>query len=79
MQNITINFYNELYKDLVEITVGNRIEKQRMIRNLSQRDLANAIGVSSSTIEHYESSKTYPSSKILVKISEVLKMPIRIF
>lgn len=78
-QNIPINFYEELYRDLDDTTVGNRIEKQRMIMNLSQRDLANIIGVSSSTIEDYESYNVYPSPETLVKISKALKKPIRYF
>lgn len=74
-QNITIDYYSELYKNFPETTVGNRIEKQRLIKNLSQSDLGSAIGVSSSTIEDYESSKTYPSPTILSKISNALKTP----
>ena len=78
-QNIAINFYEDLYIDLDETTVGNRIEKQRMIRNLSQMDLADVIGVSRSTIEDYESSMTYPSPKISLKIFQVLRKPLEYF
>ncbi|KZL93626.1 helix-turn-helix transcriptional regulator [Clostridium magnum] len=79
IQNITVNFYKELYKDLDEPTVGNRIEKQRMIMNLSQRDLANVTGVSSSTIEDYESSRVSPSPNALLKMSKALRKPLECF
>ena len=71
--------YEELYKNLCEETVGNRIEKSRLIKNLSQYQLGKLIGVSHSTIQDYESGMCFPSPAILVKISKVIKRSIEYY
>lgn len=68
------------------IKVGNNIRKYRLIYNanigeLTQKDLANKIGVSVSMIGALESKNTHQGISIfnLYKISEVLEVPINNF
>ena len=79
VQQVRINLYGELYKDFDEKTVGNRIEKSRLIKNLSQSKLGKLINVNHSTIQDYESGMCFPSTNILTKISKVLNMPIEYY
>ena len=47
------------------------IKDARELRGLSQRDLADAIGVAPNTLHGYESGKHDPKSELLVKIAAV--------
>lgn len=71
--------YEELYKNLCEKTVGNRIEKSRLIKNLSQYQLGKLVGINHSTIQDYESGMCFPSPDILVKISKALNKSIEYY
>ena len=45
--------------------LGQRLQEQRILRNLSQKQVASAIGVSASVISNYESNERTPSTEIL--------------
>ena len=48
-------------------------------KNISQRGLGLALGLSDKTISSYESSRSYPNLELLPKISEILEKPIEYF
>lgn len=54
------------------MTLGEKIEKYRKQKNLTQQELGNALFVSDKTISSWEKNRTEPSLDLLVKLSEVL-------
>lgn len=50
----------------------NRIAELRKLNNLSQRELANAVGVSDISVSKWENGKTYPTGENLRKLAEIL-------
>ena len=50
---------------------GNKLKKLRTGQKLSQRELADRIGVAKSVISYYESGDRYPSYDVLIKISHL--------
>lgn len=78
-QKLEFNYYYELHKNLEEITIGNRIEKQRLLKNMKQSELAITIGASRGAIEDYESSSAYPSPVVIKRIAEILNKPLHYF
>ena len=53
--------------------LGERLQKQRQILKLSQKEVAVAIGVSSSVISNYESSERVPSVENLMSLANLYK------
>jgi putative transcriptional regulator len=51
--------------------VKNRIKIERVIKNLTQEDLANRIGVSRQTINSIESGRYNPSTTLALKLSDI--------
>lgn len=54
----------------------NNIKVQRAIHDLTQADLANAIGVSRQTINAMEKNKYVPSTVLALKIARLFKKPV---
>ncbi|MDX5980776.1 helix-turn-helix transcriptional regulator [Exiguobacterium profundum] len=52
--------------------MGNRVKEHRVEKNLTQSDLAEAIGVTRQTIGLIESNKYNPSLKLFIAIARVL-------
>lgn len=50
----------------------NRIRETRLLRGLSQADLAGKVGVSRQAIGQYESNERRPGGEILVRLAQVL-------
>lgn len=50
---------------------GTILKELRMQSNLTQKQLAERIGVTKSVVSYYESQERYPSPDILVKIAKV--------
>lgn len=65
-------------KDL-NIQIGKRIRKQRKIRNKSQTDLGQAIGITFQQIQKYENGVNRVSAATLYSIAKVLGVPITYF
>ncbi|MDO8570572.1 MAG: helix-turn-helix transcriptional regulator [Candidatus Daviesbacteria bacterium] len=57
--------------------LGEKVKKYRKSRNLTQIQLAVAIGISSSYMSAIEQGARYPSLKVLQKISKVIKIDIK--
>ena len=51
----------------------NTIKVQRAIKNITQADLAEAIGVSRQTINTIESGKYVPSTVLAIKLAQYFK------
>lgn len=54
----------------------NNIRVERAIKNITQADLATAVGVSRQTINTIESNKYIPSTVLALKISRVFGKPL---
>jgi transcriptional regulator with XRE-family HTH domain/KaiC/GvpD/RAD55 family RecA-like ATPase len=61
------------------LKLGMRLRDLRIKRGLSQKDLADLVGVTSSTISQVESNLIYPSLPALVKIAEILSVEVGSF
>ncbi len=57
----------------------NTIKVQRAILDLTQEDLAKAIGVSRQTINSIEKSRYVPSTVLALKLSAIFKIPVNEF
>ncbi|WP_026897445.1 helix-turn-helix transcriptional regulator [Daejeonella oryzae] len=53
----------------------NKIKIERAIKNLTQADLAELVGVSRQTINTIESGRYVPSTVLALKISKVFGVP----
>lgn len=51
--------------------LGERIKEQRELKKLSQKGLADKIGVSASIVSNYENSERTPSLEILMSLARV--------
>lgn len=54
----------------------NTIKVERAIKNMTQQDLATAIGVSRQTINSIESGKYVPSTVLALKMSALFGKPV---
>ncbi|MFA6083638.1 helix-turn-helix transcriptional regulator [Mucilaginibacter sp.] len=54
----------------------NSLRVERAIKNITQADLADAIGVSRQTINTIESNKYVPSTVLALKIARVFEKPV---
>jgi transcriptional regulator with XRE-family HTH domain len=61
------------------INIGNKIKGARKIKNITQDELAFAIGVSDKSISAYESGRISPPLPILDKIAKETNMPMGYF
>lgn len=51
--------------------LGERLSEQRMLKNLSQKEVADIINVSPSIVSNYERSERVPSLEILVSLARL--------
>jgi len=72
--NLKYNIYYELYKDLPEDSIGSLIKKYRVIKIMTQQQLADKVGVNRSTINDYEWNLCIPSKNILIDLEKVLEI-----
>ena len=59
-------------KDFNSTATGKRIKELRKECELSQKTLADKIGVAQNTIAQYESGIAKPSLEVLVKLAQIL-------
>ncbi len=57
----------------VEIILKNRLKEERINFGISQKELAQLVGVSRQTINSIENEQFYPTTKLSLIICEVLK------
>jgi Zn-dependent peptidase ImmA (M78 family) len=60
-------------------SIGERIKQGRQIRGYSQRELANAAGVSAQAISKYERDRDVPGSGVLIRLSRALDVGVEFF
>ena len=53
--------------------LGERIKKLRMSRKLSQRELAELLGVSVTLISNYENSERTPSAENIISLANIFR------
>ncbi len=63
----------------VDIYVGARLRAQRILKGLSQSDLARAAGITFQQIQKYEKGKNRVSASKLYEISKLLEVPFGFF
>lgn len=51
--------------------LGERLQEQRLLKKLSQKDVADAINVSASIVSNYETGGRTPSLEILVALARL--------
>lgn len=61
------------------IKIGPKIREARKYKQITQEELAQAIGVSDKSISAYESERISPPIKVLEKIAEKTQQPINFF
>lgn len=67
---------NNVFKDINKMSIGDIIKLFREYKGYSQEELAEVVGVTSSTISNYENNKTIPDVLTLRKIVVFLKIPL---
>ncbi|HWK56533.1 MAG TPA: helix-turn-helix transcriptional regulator [Parapedobacter sp.] len=65
--------------DSYKSEVGVRIRKLRYARNMTQSELAKAIGRSQPSINQIESGKVFPEGETLYRLGKALKTPVNQF
>lgn len=51
--------------------LGQRLQQQRLLKNLSQKEVAKSIGISASIISNYESGERTPSVEVLIALARL--------
>ena len=67
---LNLEIYEEDYMSL-----GKKIKMYRKNKNLSQKNLAEKVGVSRQTLTKWESNKSAPSTENLITVADVLDVP----
>ena len=62
---------------MIIVTLGQRIQSARKAKNLTQKQLAELIGVVTGTIQQYELNKRQPRIEQLQKIADALDTSIQ--
>jgi len=60
----------------VDIVIGKQIRTCRVLRDMSQTDLAKKIGITFQQVQKYENGTSRVAASRLHKIAEVLKVPV---
>ncbi len=63
----------------VDVEVGERVRQRRRVGGLSQKTLAEAVGVASQQLQKYEKGTNRISASRLYEISRVLDVPVSYF
>ena len=56
------------------MSIGQRLKDARLARNLTQEELASAVGVTKGAIGNYETEVSSPKEPILIKLMDVLRV-----
>lgn len=59
------------------MNIGERIKEARLNTKMTQDDLAKELNVSRSTVANWESGRNNPDVESLIKIADILKVPIK--
>ncbi|XP_028408333.1 endothelial differentiation-related factor 1-like [Dendronephthya gigantea] len=67
----------ELHHERVSLDVGKIIQKGRMEKKMSQKDLATKINEKPSVINDYEAGRAIPNNQIMAKIERAIGLKLR--
>ena len=56
------------------MSIGKRLKEARILRGMTQEDLAKAAGVTKGAIGNYETEVSSPKEQILIRLMEILKI-----
>lgn len=56
------------------MSIGKRLKEARILRKMTQEDLATAVGVTKGAIGNYETEVSSPKEPILIKLMEILQI-----
>ena len=56
------------------MSIGKRLKEARLLRKMTQEDLAEAAGVTKGAIGNYETEVSSPKESILIKLMEILQI-----
>jgi len=56
------------------VTIGQRLKEARLMRKMTQPELAVAVGVTKGAIGNYETDISSPNEPILIKLMDVLQI-----
>lgn len=59
------------------MSIGKKIEKLRMKKNMTQKELALILGISASSVAMYELDERVPRDEIKKKISNYFDVPVQ--
>ncbi len=65
--------------DVHDVDVGRRIRAQRLVRRMSQTELANNLGITFQQVQKYEKGVNRVGAGRLARIAEVLNVPVAFF
>ena len=68
------NVETENAQDRIEM--GKRIRENRIAKKMKARTLAQKIGITPAALSRIENGEVFPSSAILIRISEALEVPL---
>ena len=55
------------------------LKKARILAELKQAEVANALGVTEATLSNWENGKTYPTIDKVIKMSKLYNLPLEDF
>tara|TARA_B100001175_G_C19403972_1_gene587692 strand:+ start:138 stop:461 length:324 start_codon:yes stop_codon:yes gene_type:complete len=61
-------------KPTVSLNNSLLIQKARMAKKMSQKDLAQKLNIDSKVIQTYESGKAIPDNKLMIKLEKILNI-----
>lgn len=53
---------------------GDRVKKERVLRQMTQKELSKLLGVSPSTVGMYEQNRRQPDSETIIKLSKIFNV-----
>ena len=56
---------------MIMVDFGNRLKKLRLNAGLTQKQLADKMGVTASVVSYYELSERNPSPEVLIKLASI--------
>lgn len=72
-------FYYGMYMENIKSKVGKKIKQYRVLRGLTQHDLAELIGLTEKQISKIETGVHYPKFENFIKILDVLNIQMKDF
>ncbi|ENK0557980.1 helix-turn-helix transcriptional regulator [Clostridium botulinum] len=79
LSSYKVNIYNELYKDLPENTIGEKIIKLRYMHNIERSEFAKLLNFHLDTLESWELHNVMPKPNSIKKLCEFFNVSLEYF